>query len=85
MADNTDKPATSRDEDLDELKREIANLKAAIAEQSEDVSQALRDRARVVRDNPGTVSGAMVFGGVIGLLVGLALGDQLVKSHPDSE
>ena len=72
MADNADKP--TNDAEMDELRREVANLKAAIAERTEDVTEALRVRAEVVRNNPGTVSAAMVFGGVIGLLIGLALG-----------
>jgi hypothetical protein len=72
MADDADKP--TRDPEMDELRREIANLKAAVAERAQDVNEALRARAAVVRDNPGTVSTAFVIGGIIGLLVGMALG-----------
>ena len=86
MADNTDsKPSPSIDEDMAELKREIANLKAAIAERAQDVydsasdrasksTDALRAQAGVVRENPATFSSAFVVGGIIGLLIGMALG-----------
>jgi F0F1-type ATP synthase assembly protein I len=86
MADNTDnKPNPSVDEDMAELKREIANLKAAIAERAQDVydsaaerasrtSDALRAQAGVVRENPATFSSAFVAGGILGLLIGMALG-----------
>jgi len=74
-----------------ELRREIARLKAAIAERAQDVvegveglydsaaeqasraTQALREQAGVVRDNPGTISSAFVLGGIVGVLLGLAL------------
>ena len=79
MADNAENKPTN-DPEMDELRREIANLKAAIAERAEDVTQALRAQAGVVRDNPGTISTAMIFGGIIGLLIGLALG-QSEPSH----
>ena len=78
MAENVDKPTD--DAEMDELRREVANLKAAIAERAEQVNEALRARAEVVRDNPGTISAAMVVGGMIGVLVGLALG-QAEHSH----
>ena len=72
-------------QDISDLKREIANLKAAIAERAQDVyegaadratraTQSLRAQAGVVRENPGTVSAAFVLGGIIGLLIGMALG-----------
>ena len=74
-----------------ELKLELANLRAAIAERAQDfvggveglydgaaegasrAAQALRTQAGVVRDNPGTVSSAFVLGGIVGLLLGLAI------------
>lgn len=81
--------ANARDDDelaqeIDHLKREFANLKAAIAERAQDVvdgveerasraTEALRAQAGVVRDNPGTISTAFVLGGIMGILLGMAL------------
>ena len=101
MADNTDNRTTEQgvsDDDLAqqmaELKRELANLRAAIAGRAQDLvggveglydsaaeqasraTQALRTQAGVVRDNPGTVSSAFVLGGIVGLLLGLALASE---------
>ena len=92
MADKADnKTVDDLAEETDQLKREIANLRAAIAERAQDVvegveglydsaaeqaaraRQALRAQAGVVRDNPGTISSAFVLGGIVGLLLGLAL------------
>jgi hypothetical protein len=101
MAEKADIKTTGADDDLErqmaELKRELANLRAALAERAQDViggveglyesaaerasraTQALRTQAGVVRDNPGTVSSAFVLGGIVGLLLGLALG----RSEPE--
>ena len=92
MADNkTDRTVDDLTEETDELRREIARLKAAIAERAQDVvegveglydsaaeqaaraGQTLRAQAGVVRDNPGTISSAFVLGGIVGVLLGLAL------------
>jgi len=71
-------PPTSNDEQMDELKREIAKLKEALAERAQGVydaaAEAVRSQAVVARDNPGTIATAVVFGGIIGLLLGYALG-----------
>ncbi len=100
-ADNktTDKAVDDLAEETAELKREIAKLKAAIAERAQDVvegveglydsaaeqaaraKQALRAQAGVVRDNPGTISSAFVLGGIVGVLLGLALANSEHASH----
>ncbi len=66
------------------LKHEISRLRDAFAERRDDLvggaqraTQAVRDQASAVgtavRENPGTVSSAFVLGGIVGVLVGLAL------------
>jgi ElaB/YqjD/DUF883 family membrane-anchored ribosome-binding protein len=98
MADNTVKADDDLKRQIVELKRELGNLRAAIAERTQDViggvegiydsaaekasraTQAVRAQAGVVRDNPGTVTSAFVLGGIIGLLLGMALG----RSEPAS-
>jgi ElaB/YqjD/DUF883 family membrane-anchored ribosome-binding protein len=51
----------------------VEGLYDSAAAQAERASQALRAQAGVVRDNPGTISFAFVLGGVIGLLLGMAI------------
>jgi F0F1-type ATP synthase assembly protein I len=93
MADNTDNKATagrtSADDDLaretDGLKRELANLRAVIAERADDAvaaaSRATQDVVTPIRENPGVVSSAFVVGGIVGFLIGLAIGQSDQRSR----
>ena len=81
MADN-DTPARGNDDvaaEVARLKREIANLKAALGERAEDIAQGAARAAEVVtqpiRNNPGTAG--MLFGGLVGLLAGLAIAQSM--------
>lgn len=86
MAD--DKTTARGDDELAEeiarLKRELANLKAALAERADDIVQGASRAAEVVaqpiRNNPGTAG--MLFGGLIGLLIGLAIGQTIEQRQP---
>ena len=94
MADNTDNKATagraSADDDLaretDGLKRELANLRAVIAERADDAvaaaSRATQAVVTPIRENPGVVSSAFVVGGIVGFLIGLAIGQSDQRSRP---
>jgi ElaB/YqjD/DUF883 family membrane-anchored ribosome-binding protein len=93
MADNTDNKATagrtSADDDLaretDGLKRELANLRAVIAERADDAvaaaSRATQAVVTPIRENPGVVSSAFVVGGIVGFLIGLAIGQSDQRSR----
>jgi F0F1-type ATP synthase assembly protein I len=93
MADNTDNKATagrtSTDDDLaretDGLKRELANLRAVIAERADDAvaaaSRATQAVVTPIRENPGVVSSAFVVGGIVGFLIGLAIGQSDQRSR----
>jgi F0F1-type ATP synthase assembly protein I len=93
MADNTDNKSTagrdSADDDLaretDGLKRELANLRAVIAERADDAvaaaSRATQAVVTPIRENPGVVSSAFVMGGIVGLLIGLAIGQSDQRSR----
>lgn len=93
MADNPDNKATagrgSADDDLaretDGLKRELANLRAVIAERADDAvaaaSRATQAVVTPIRENPGVVSSAFVMGGIVGLLIGLAIGQSDQRSR----
>jgi hypothetical protein len=76
-------------EDLTALKMSVAERAEQVAENaagwfdtaSESASRAtgaLKSKAQtvsgIVQDNPGTVSSALLLGGIVGLLVGMALG-----------
>jgi ElaB/YqjD/DUF883 family membrane-anchored ribosome-binding protein len=84
MAESTQ---TNRDDELAvevaRLKREIANLKDAIAERAEDIVQGASRAADVVtqpiRNNPGTAG--LLFGTLLGLLAGLAIA-QMTEQRP---
>ena len=94
MADNTDNKATagrtSADDDLaretDGLKRELANLRAVIAERADDAvaaaSRATQAVVTPIRENPGVVSSAFVVGGIVGFIIGLAIGQSDQRSRP---
>ena len=90
------KTAQELDLEMDDLRREFANLKAAIGQRADAIyegaadkaaraTQALKSQAQsvgeAVRDNPGTVSSAFVFGGLVGLLIGLAISEAETKRH----
>ncbi|MEP9386006.1 hypothetical protein [Mesorhizobium sp. KR9-304] len=86
MADNTT-PARGSDDlaaEVAKLKREIANLKAALAERADDIAQGAARAADVVvqpiRNHPGTAG--MLFGGLVGLLAGLAIA-QAFEQRPN--
>lgn len=83
MADKTASDG-ERDIELEELKAEIAKLKAALAERAQEFKDAASERATraaeairtqaqavsgAVRDNPRTAISALVVGGIIALLV----------------
>lgn len=76
MADDTSRE--DLDPETEKLRRELANLRAVLAERRDDmVSAASRGAQAVVtpiRENPGVVGSAFVLGGIVGLLLGLAIG-----------
>lgn len=85
MADGT--RTTGDDElatEIANLKRELANLKAALADRADDVVQGASRVADAVvqpiRNNPGTAG--MLFGALLGVLVGLAIGYGATEQRP---
>lgn len=64
-------------DEIARLKREIANLKEALAGRADDLLQGASNAAQAVvqpvKNNPGTFG--LLAGGLIGLLVGLAIGE----------
>lgn len=66
------------------LKRELANLRTALAERADDIAQGagrVADAmAQPIRNNPGTAG--MFFGGLVGVLVGLAIGHAMSDQRP---
>jgi hypothetical protein len=84
MAESTQ---TNRNDELAvevaRLKRELANLKGAIAERAEDIVQGASRAADVVtqpiRNNPGTAG--LLFGTMLGLIAGLAIA-QMTEQRP---
>jgi ElaB/YqjD/DUF883 family membrane-anchored ribosome-binding protein len=92
MADEPDKKGpkdrVQADEDLadetDGLRRELANLRAVLAERKDDVAAAASRATQAVvmpiRENPGIVSSVFLLGGIVGLLIGLALGQSQQRS-----
>ncbi|MGC4023981.1 MAG: hypothetical protein QM744_01675 [Mesorhizobium sp.] len=76
MADNRMGSESERDIEMEELREELARLKEAIAGRMEEARDVLADRAAVVRENPATFSAALVLGGVIGLMIGMTVGQQ---------
>jgi len=66
------------------LKRELGNLRSALAERADDIAQGASRAAGAVvepiRNNPGTAG--MLFGGLIGVLIGLAIGQAMTDQRP---
>ena len=66
------------DPETEKLRRELANLRAVLAERRDDMVAAASRGAQAVvapiRENPGVVSSVFVLGGIVGLLLGLAIG-----------
>jgi hypothetical protein len=81
MADNTGDELG----DEDGLRRELANLGAALAERRDDMIAAASRGAEAVvtpvRENPGIGTSAFVLGGIIGFVIGLALGQPDERSR----
>lgn len=65
-------------ERAEEMAESAGSLYDTAADKASRASQALRAQAQsvseTVKENPGTVSSAMVLGGLVGLLLGLAIG-----------
>jgi ElaB/YqjD/DUF883 family membrane-anchored ribosome-binding protein len=65
-------------ERAEEAAEEASGWYDSASERASRATQALRTQAHAVRetvrDNPGTVSSAMLVGGAVGLLLGLAIG-----------
>jgi hypothetical protein len=84
-----DEPDTNTNGDLanetDGLRRELANLRAVLAERRDDMvaaaSRGVQAVVTPVKDNPGVVSSAFVLGGVIGFLIGLTVGQSDQRSR----
>jgi ElaB/YqjD/DUF883 family membrane-anchored ribosome-binding protein len=78
-----DEPDTNANDDG--LRRELANLRAVLAERRDDMVAAASRGAQAVvtpvRENPGVVTSAFVLGGVIGFLIGLAVGQSDHRSR----
>lgn len=64
---------SERDVEMEELRAELARLREAIADRSQQLRDVVGERAAVVRDNPGTFASTFVLGGLVGLLIGAAL------------
>ncbi len=84
MADNPDANA-GEDQETEALRRDLANLRAVLAERRDDLvqsaSRATQAIVAPIRENPGLVSSAFAIGGVVGLLIGLALGQSEQRSR----
>lgn len=69
--------------EIAQLKAEIGNLKAALAERADDLMQGASRAAEVVtqpiRNNPGTAG--LLFGTLVGLIAGMAIG-QAMRDEP---
>jgi hypothetical protein len=68
-------------DETDGLQRELANLRAVLAERRDDLVAAASRGAQAVRENPGVVGSVFVLGGVIGFFVGLAVGQSDERSR----
>jgi len=85
MAKDPDINADDEQDETDGLRREIANLRAVLAERRDDIVAAASRGAQAVvtpvRENPGVVGSAFALGAILGLLVGLALGQSEERSR----
>jgi ElaB/YqjD/DUF883 family membrane-anchored ribosome-binding protein len=74
-----------QDDETDGLRRELANLRAVLAERRDDMVAAASRGAQAVvtpvRENPSVVSSALIMGGIIGFLIGLAVGQSEERSR----
>jgi ElaB/YqjD/DUF883 family membrane-anchored ribosome-binding protein len=74
-----------QDDETGGLRRELANLRAVLAERRDDMVAAASRGAQAVvtpvRENPGVVSSALIIGGIIGFLIGLAVGQSEERSR----
>jgi ElaB/YqjD/DUF883 family membrane-anchored ribosome-binding protein len=74
-----------QDDETDGLRRELANLRAVLAERRDDMVAAASRGAQAVvtpvRENPGLVSSALIMGGTIGFFIGLAVGQSEERSR----
>jgi hypothetical protein len=72
-------------DETDGLRRELANLRAVLAERRDDMVAAASRGAQAVvkpvRENPGVVGSIFVLGGVIGFFIGLAVGQSGERSR----
>ncbi len=84
-----DDPDTNANNDLadetDGLRRELANLRAVLAERRDDMvaaaSRATQAVVTPVRENPGIVGSVFIMGGIVGLLIGLAISQSDQRSR----
>jgi ElaB/YqjD/DUF883 family membrane-anchored ribosome-binding protein len=82
-------PDTNANNDLvnetDGLRRELANLRAVLAERRDDMvaaaSRATQAVVTPVRENPGIVGSVFILGGIVGLLIGLAISQSDQRSR----
>ena len=88
MADDPNDDPNLDDDLADEndgLRRELANLRAVLAERRDDMVAAASRGAQAVvtpvRENPGVVSSALIMGGIIGFFIGLAVGRSEERSR----
>lgn len=74
MVDDKVSSEPERDIEMEELREELARLKEALSDRMQEARELVSERAALVRENPATFSAALVLGGAIGLMLGLALG-----------
>ena len=76
MADDIRATGDELTAEIARLKRELSNLRTALAERAGDFAQGAGRAADMVvqpiRNHPGAAG--MLFGGLVGVLVGLAIG-----------
>jgi ElaB/YqjD/DUF883 family membrane-anchored ribosome-binding protein len=86
MAENTNSNADDElDPETEGLRRELANLRAVLAERADDLVQSASRASQAVvtpvRENPGVVGSAFLLGGIVGFLIGLAIGQSEHRSN----
>ncbi|MEW9837181.1 hypothetical protein [Mesorhizobium marinum] len=76
MADNTRTSGDELSAEIAHLRRELSNLKAALSQRAGDIAEGAGRAADAVvqpiRNHPGAAG--MLFGGLLGLITGLAIG-----------